>query len=167
MTKQPDSQVVIREIQPADYSELEDFLYLAMYLHPGKAPYPREIIYEPGIYCYCQDFGNPRDCGVVAEVSGRIVAMAWSRFIKTYGFVDEQTPEIAISVLPEYRGRSIGGMLLDKLHMLVAKQGCRQISLAVDKLNPAIRLYRRKGYQTVDENAEDYIMVKELTGLDT
>jgi hypothetical protein len=32
----------------------------------------------------------------------------------------------------------------------------------VQKENPAFRLYERTGYKIVKENAEDYIMVKEL-----
>ena len=37
-----------------------------------------------------------------------------------------------------------------------------QVSLSVQKLNGAVRLYRRLGFKVADENSEEYIMVKEL-----
>lgn len=37
-----------------------------------------------------------------------------------------------------------------------------QVSLSVQKLNGAVRLYRRLGFEVADENSEEYIMVKEL-----
>jgi ribosomal protein S18 acetylase RimI-like enzyme len=65
--------------------------------------------------------------------------------------------------LPEYRGKGIGGRLLTALHDELRTRGYARISLSVQKENPAFRLYERTGYKIIDEKAEDYIMVKELS----
>ena len=38
----------------------------------------------------------------------------------------------------------------------------KQASLAVQKANYAVRLYEKVGFKIVDENEEEYIMVREL-----
>jgi len=96
--------ITIRSIHPSEYPLLEDFLYNAVFLPPGATPPPREIIYEPEIHIYIKDFGGPDDCGEVAEQDSRIVGAAWTRIISAYGHIDDATPELAISVLPESRG---------------------------------------------------------------
>ena len=45
---------------------------------------------------------------------------------------------------------------------LLKKQGYRKGSLAVQKANYAVRMYEKVGFRTVDENAEEYIMVCDL-----
>ena len=108
----------IREIVPADYPLLDDFLYHAIYI-PESEEYPaREIIFQPEIYVYVKDFGDKDDCGVVAEMDGRLVGAAWARIIPAYGNIDAQTPELAISILPEFRGRGIGTDLMNVLFEL-------------------------------------------------
>ena len=41
-------------------------------------------------------------------------------------------------------------------------QGFRRASLAVQKANYAVKLYKRVGFRTVAENEQEYIMVCEL-----
>ena len=45
---------------------------------------------------------------------------------------------------------------------LLRKQGYKEASLAVQKENYAVRMYRDAGFRTVDENEEEFIMVCEL-----
>lgn len=155
--------VSIRKIEPRDYSLLEEFLYHAIFIPPGAALPPREIVYKPDIYIYIKNYGHSGDdCGVVAEYGGEIIGAAWTRIIPAFGHLDEETPELAISVLPEYRGRGVGGALLDRLFDLLREGGYRRTSLSVQKKNPAARFYQRMGYVIVRENDEDYIMEKSL-----
>lgn len=159
--------VNIREITPAEYPLLEDFLYNAVFLPPGTKPPPREIIFEPEIIIYIKDFGGKDDCGLVAEEDGKIIGAAWTRIIPAYGHIDNDTPELAISVLPEYRGQGVGTMLLTRLFELLGKRGYKRTSLSVQKDNPALRLYLRLGYEISGEKLDhaghkDYLMVKEL-----
>jgi len=156
---------IIREMTPADYPRLEEFLYHAIFLPPGVEPPPREIIFEPEIYIYIQDFGGKDDCGVVAEQDGEVIGAAWTRIIPAYGHVDKDTPELAVSVLAEHRGQGVGTLLMTHLFDLLCEHGYSRTSLSVQKDNPAVRLYERLGYEITGEKQdhaghEDYIMMK-------
>lgn len=47
---------------------------------------------------------------------------------------------------------------------LLKWQSYKQASLAVHKVNYAVKMYKNVGFETVDENAEKYIMVCEPQG---
>lgn len=95
----------IRAMTDADYPVLTEFLYQAIYIPKGMEPPSREVINLPEIFIYIKDFGGQAgDLGVVAEQNGQIVGAAWTRIIPTYGHLDNDTPEFAISLLPEFRG---------------------------------------------------------------
>jgi ribosomal protein S18 acetylase RimI-like enzyme len=152
----------IRPIAIADYPVLEDFLYHAIFLPVGVEPLPRAVIFTPEIHVYIKDFGGKDDCGVVAEQDGQIIGAAWTRIIPAYGHVDDETPELAISLLPAWRGQGIGSQLMTALFALLRERRYRQTSLSVQKENPAVRFYKRLGYTIIDENTEDYLMIKHL-----
>ncbi|MCL2682320.1 MAG: GNAT family N-acetyltransferase [Bacteroidales bacterium] len=157
----------IRPISNDEYPILEDFLYNSIFLPPGEELLPREIIFEPEIFIYIKDFGGKDDCCVVAELEGKIVGAAWTRIIPAYGNIDDKTPELAISVLPNWRGHGIGSKMMKNLFELLRERGYEQTLLSVQKNNPAVRFYERLGYDIVGErvdhaNHEDYLMVKEL-----
>ena len=157
----------VREIAKTEYPLLEGFLYNAIFIPEGEECPPREIIFDPEIYIYIRDFGSDTDCGVVAENDRSIVGAAWARIIPAYGHIDDDTPELAISVLPEYRGQGVGTMLMKRLFRLLLERGFKRTSLSVQQNNPAVRFYKRLGYEITDEKLdhaghEDYIMVKEV-----
>jgi ribosomal protein S18 acetylase RimI-like enzyme len=158
----------VRAMRESDYECLPEFLYQAIYIPEGEEWPPREIINEPEIIVYIKDFGiQPGDLGVVAEQNGQIIGAAWTRIIPAYGHVDEDTPELAISVLPEFRGYEIGTKLMKKLFDTLRENGYKQTSLSVQKDNPAVRFYQRLGYEMSGERLdhaghEDYLMIKEL-----
>ena len=155
--------VTIRPIQPADYPLLEEFMFLTFFNPPGKDPYPYETVFHPEIIVYYEDFGNGKDdCGYVAEVEGEVIGAAWTRLIKSFGYVDDNTPELAISMKPGYQGQGIGGSLIKHLFEHLRERGYVQTSLSVDKGNPAKRLYERLGYETIQENEDDDVMLKKL-----
>jgi ribosomal protein S18 acetylase RimI-like enzyme len=76
--------------------------------------------------------------------------------------VDDNTPSLAISLYKEYRGKGIGTELLRRMLVLLRDKGYRQVSLAVQKANYAVKMYKKAGFQTVDENDQEYIMVCRL-----
>jgi ribosomal protein S18 acetylase RimI-like enzyme len=79
-----------------------------------------------------------------------------------YGYVADDIPSFAISLYREYRGKGIGTEMMRKMLALLTEQGWKQASLAVQKANYAVRMYETVGFRIVDENAEEYIMVREL-----
>ena len=162
----------IRAVRESDHECLPNFLYQAIFIPDGIEPPPRSIINQPEIFVYIKDFGTqPGDLGVVAscEQSGQIIGAAWTRIIPAYGHIDNDTPELAISILPEFRGYGIGTKLMKKLFEVLRENGYRRTSLSVQKDNPAVRFYRRLGYEQSGERLdhaehEDYLMVKTLRG---
>ena len=162
--------VGIREMRESDHECLPEFLYQAIFVPEETASPPRSIISEPEIFVYIKDFGKQAgDFGMVAEQNGQIIGAAWARIIPAYGHINDETPELAVSVLPEFRGQKTGTKLLKKLFDMLRKNGYRRTSLSVQKDNPAVRLYRRLGYEITGEKTDhaghgDYIMIKELGG---
>ena len=148
----------IREAKKQDFP----FVYT---LIKNELGYPDLI--ETELYKRLEYFGNNDDCGVVAEMDGKIVGMAWTRIIPAYGNIDNETPELAISILPEYRNYGVGSKLMLYLFEELSKRGFKRTSLSVQQNNPAVRFYLRLGYIITKEKLdhaghEDFIMVKEL-----
>ncbi len=158
----------IRELQPDEYEVLEDFLYEAIFVPEGVTPPSREILEKPELRLYIDCFGFLEgDNCLVAEEDGKIVGACWTRIMEDYGHVDNYTPSFAISLYPEYRGRGIGTKLMTEMLKILKKQGYEKASLAVQKSNYAVKMYRKTGFEIVDENEEEYIMVCRLQGTTT
>ena len=152
----------IKRINESDYQILEDFIYWSIFVPPGTDLPEKSIIYNPDMFIYIKNYGNENDCGVFAEIDGKAVGAAWTRIIPAYGHIDDETPELAISILPEYRNQGIGSMLMEKLFELLFQQGYKQTSLSVQKENPAVNFYVRLGYEIIKEKPEEYLMLKKL-----
>lgn len=75
-----------------------------------------------------------------------------------YGHIDNDTPSFAISLSKEYRGLGIGTSLMKEMLRILKDKGYKQASLAVQKANYAVKLYKKTGFEVVDENEEEYIM---------
>ncbi len=155
--------MTIRELNPGEAPLLREFLYEAIFIPDGVEPPDREIIEQPELKLYYENFGTGRaDHCLVAEDDGSVVGAVWTRIMNDYGHVDDETPSFAISLYPDYRGRGIGTRLMRKMLALLRKNGWKRASLAVQKANYAVRMYEKVGFRTVSENAEEYIMVCEL-----
>ncbi|MBS5505245.1 MAG: GNAT family N-acetyltransferase, partial [Oscillospiraceae bacterium] len=92
----------------------------------------------------------------------RVVGSVWCRLMDDYGHIDDETPSLAAALYPEYRGQGIGTELLRAMMDALEREGVRQVSLSVQKGNPAVRLYRRVGFRIIRETEEEYIMVDRL-----
>ncbi len=153
----------IRELRKDECAVLDDFLYEAIFIPEGVEPPPREIIYQPELQVYVESFGESKhDNCLVAEANGRIVGAAWTRIMRDYGHIDDETPSFAISLYKEYRGLGIGTALMQGMLTLLKDKGYKQASLAVQKANYAVRLYEKVGFETIDENDEEFIMLCRL-----
>ena len=153
----------IREINAAEYPLLEDFLYEAIFIPQGVEPPPRSIINNDELQVYIKDFGEkPDDRCLIAEADEKIVGAVWVRIMEDYGHVDDETPSFAISLYKEYRGRGIGKELMEKMLDILRENGYKRASLAVQKENYAVKMYKKVGFEVVGENAEEYIMVCNL-----
>lgn len=157
------SDLVIREIRFHEIPLLTDFLYEAIFQPDNKPKIPRTVLQEPMIWAYVDRFGTrPEDFCLVALVDGIIVGAAWSRNGCSCGKVDDTTPELAISLYPEYRNKGIGSRLLALLLGTMSEKGFGKVSLSVDKTNYAVKMYRKAGFETIEEREYDYLMVIHL-----
>lgn len=156
---------IIRALKKEEYCLLPDFLYHAIFLPEGVEPPPRSVVELPELQVYTAAFGRPHDYALAAEQNGQVIGLVWARIMDDYGHVDQNTPSLAISLLPEFRGRGIGTALMNKMLALLQNIGYAQVSLSVQKANPAARLYSRLGFQTLRETEEEYLMVHPLVHL--
>lgn len=155
--------MIIRKLRADEIELLKDFIYEAIFIPEGVEPPDRSIIKQPELSVYYEGFGSgPADNCLVAEVDGKVVGAAWTRIMNDYGHVDDETPSFAISIYREYRGKGIGTEMMKKMLELLKSQGWKRASLAVQKANYAVRMYEAVGFRTIDENAEEYIMLCEL-----
>ncbi len=150
----------IRKIQKQEYSLLDDFLYEAIFIPEGVEPPPKTIITSPELQVYVDHFGESKDDrGLVADIDGKIVGAVWARIMNDYGHIDDETPSLAISLYKEYRGFGIGTAMMKEILALLKSHGYSRVSLSVQKVNYAAKLYLKVGFEIVKENEEEYIMV--------
>ena len=155
--------MIYRELSPGEYDLLKTFLYEAIFIPDGATPPDRSIVELPELKLYYDDFGSGMaDFGVVAEDVSGVAGAAWTRIMDDYGHIDNETPSLAMSVLPDHRGQGIGARLLQELIDLLNEKGYKRISLSVQKANYAVRMYERAGFRAVRENDDEYIMVRDL-----
>jgi ribosomal protein S18 acetylase RimI-like enzyme len=116
---------------------------------------------------YVDRWGRPGDTAVVLIERFRPVGAAWYRLFRAatpgYGFVDEETPELTIAVVPSCRGKGYGAELLTALLDRARADGYRRISLNVESDSPAVHLYERHGFEKVADRDGASVMVATLS----
>jgi len=159
--------ISIRELGKEDEEFLWEMLYHAIYIPEGIEPPPRDILNSPELNRYANEWGKPGDMGFIAvdECNGNKLGAVWIRLLigdnKGFGYIDDLTPELSIAVVPRYRGQGVGGQLIRYLFQEVQFR-YPSVSLSVSTDNPALRLYRRLGFETVSENHNSMTMIKVL-----
>lgn len=155
--------VNIRPIKSEEITQLSDFLYEAIYQTDNTTLLPRTVIQHPSLWCYIESFGTRKgDLCMVAEYDTLVVGAIWSRYMHGYGYVDDDTPEISMSLYPTYRNKGIGSQLLNKMLDILKDSGVKQVSLSVSRTNYAVAMYQRFGFEIIAERANDYLMLCRL-----
>ena len=151
---------MIRSLKEKEYNFLEEFLYQAIYIPEGFSPLERSILQDPDLQMYVKDLGQKDgDFALASEENGQIVGIVWVRLMKDYGYYNDRTPSLSISLLPEFRAKGLGKQLMIAILDLLKSKGYPSVSLSVFKENPAVRFYRRLGFVVVEDRRDDFLMV--------
>lgn len=158
-------KIVVKALTRADQKMLWHILYHAIHVPPGVKPPPRNIVRHPQLKRYVEHWGNGNDLGFGAFGENKLIGAAWLRLLtgdnKGYGYWRDDTPELTIALVPEFRGQGIGTRLLQTL-LDAAASRFRSVSLSVDKDNPARHLYERFGFVIVEYDANSLLMLKQF-----
>ena len=108
--------------------------------------------WQPELARYAAGWGRAGDMGIVAIAEDTAIGTAWLRqwslAQRGFGFIDVDIPEMAIAVLPDYRGQGVGTQLIIQL-LWAAQAYYPAVCLNVRAASPALRLYQRLGFRKV------------------
>ena len=136
---------------------LSDAIFLRGMLYEAAAPVGRDrptadqLLSNPQVTAFVDGWGRAGDHGIVAEAELEPVGAAWFRVFPDDdpegGFVGGETPELLIALVPEHRGKGVGGLLLSALLDKAREEGKSSIGCNVQRSNlPAVALFRRLGF---------------------
>lgn len=157
----------IRPAARGDAEFLKTMLFEAARWNPD---WPREtmeeVLDEPTLRRYHQEWGRAGDGGAVAEIEGEPVGAAWYRVFTSaepgFGFVDEKVPELSIAVQPLHRRKGIGHALLHSCLVQAREEGFQALSLSVAVHNRSRMMYQRVGFQQISERGDHWTMLVNL-----
>lgn len=138
----------------ADGTLLREMLYEAAAGIGRDRPTKEQVLSTPQALSFVEGWGRPGDHGIVAECDLAPVGAAWFRIFPDDdpegGFVGGETPEMLIALVPEHRGKGVGGLLMTALIAKAEEEGMKSIGLNVPRANlPAVALFRRHGFTVV------------------
>ena len=148
---------MIRSVAHGDVRFLRDLLRHAYHWRLNDDP-------DLPVFRYVANWGRRGDAGVIAFDSRGPYGAAWYRLFSTdepgFGFVDEQTPELTIAVVPSRRGQGIGSGLLDALLEQARRDGFTAVSLSAEK--EQTRFYEELGFSAVGDHGTTITMRRQL-----
>jgi ribosomal protein S18 acetylase RimI-like enzyme len=153
--------IKIRPAAGVDIPILSDMLFEAGAVSETVREMGREkALALPAMILFLENFGRSKgDFGFIAETADKtLVGAVWARLFseenKSYGFVSEEIPELAIAVVPEFRGHGAGTKLMQQLIEEARNLSFPALSLSVDRRNPALRLYQHLGFRDANVSKE-------------
>jgi ribosomal protein S18 acetylase RimI-like enzyme len=160
-------EVVFRHAGADDVGHVRWALFEAVSWNPERRLPPFEVtIDHPELARYHRDWGRPGDVGVIARRGEDVVGVALCRLFTDddhgHGYVDAETPELAVAVAEAHRGAGLGTRLLEELAAAARAAGFARLSLSVDEGNPAVRLYERLDYRELSRDEGGIRMIREL-----
>jgi GNAT superfamily N-acetyltransferase len=159
--------IELRPLTADDHGHITWALHAALAWDPeGRPPSFDVVLNHPELTRYHEGWGRFGDIGVVAESDGVFAGIAFCRLFTEgdhgYGYLNDETPELAVAVREEWRRRGVGTLLMNGLAAAVRRVGIGGLSLSVNVANPARRLYERLGYREVTVDAEGVRMFLDL-----
>jgi GNAT superfamily N-acetyltransferase len=148
---------VLRPVDQQDTRFLRDLLRHAYHWRMAQDP-------DLPVFRYVQNWGRRGDAGVVAFEGPNAYGAAWFRLFPSsapgFAFVDEETPELTIAVVPSHRGHGTGSELLEALLARAREEGFSRISLSAEP--GQTRFYEKHGFHELKREERTVTMAAEL-----
>jgi GNAT superfamily N-acetyltransferase len=120
---------MLRPVDRQDSRFLRDMLRHAYHWRIAEDP-------DLPVFRYVQNWGRRGDAGVIAFAGPNVFGAAWYRLFPAsapgFGFVDEETPELTVAVVPSHRGHGTGAELLEALLARARADGYARVSLSAE-----------------------------------
>ena len=129
-------------------------LFYASHSNDEDGTTPDDVRRDPYLMRHVTGWGREGDTGVIAESGGEVVGATWLRLLigeerNDISFVDVDTPELAVAVLPGLEGNGIGTAMMSRLFE-ESRGRYPAVVLTARRENPAVHLYERLGFEMVD-----------------
>lgn len=163
----PASSLHFRPMAATDQDRLWHWLHIALWDPPPAGLRPIEVLQNPGVRIYAEDWGRPTDIGVVAQVDGQDAGACWLRLLPAgvgLAWVDERTPQLGIALEPAFQHQGHGRRLMQAALAAARDAGCAQVSLTVHPQNPAQRMYEACGFRKVALRNTYHLMLADVAG---
>jgi GNAT superfamily N-acetyltransferase len=155
------TEVVIRRGDKLDVPFLRSLLAFAYGWHVAAFD-----TFDTSIYHYVDTWGREGDSALVATEGGHPVGAAWFRLFPAtrpgFGFVDEQTPEMTVVVIPARQGQGIGQQLVSALLERAKSEGYPALSVSVQRGHADEPLLREQGFEQVGEERDTLTLRRAL-----
>jgi GNAT superfamily N-acetyltransferase len=150
-------RAMLRPVALGDVRFMRDLLRHAYHWRLNEDP-------DLPVFRYVQNWGRVGDAGIVAFDARGPFGAAWYRLFTAeepgFGFIDEQTPELTISVVPSRRGQGVGGDLLTAL--LERARADRFAAVSLSAQRHQTKLYERAGFVPVQDTGKAVTMRRAL-----
>ncbi len=127
----------------------DELIVWTMLMHAAHETSLESVQNQSLLSRYADGWGRAGDIGWGAFAGKVSIGAAWLRLWsgdhQGFGYIDPTIPELAIAVLPEYRGHGVGSALLVKI-LATAPSLFPAVSLSVRSDNPVLGLYQRLGF---------------------
>ena len=148
---------MLRAVDRQDVRFLRDMMRHAYHWRMARDP-------DLPVFRYVQNWGRPGDAGVIAFSGPNEYGAAWYRLFPAsapgFGFVDEQTPELTIAVVPSHRGHGSGAELLEALLEQARGDGFTRLSLSAEPGQTSF--YEKHGFRELRPDDGTVTMVADL-----
>lgn len=112
------TELRIQPLLSSDQETVWDLLHVALWGPPPAPLRPREVLDNPEIRIYAEDWGRRvGDVGVCGRLGDdpEIVGACWLRLVeggKGLSSIDDATPQLGIAVFPAHQHNGYGGRLM-------------------------------------------------------
>ena len=148
---------------------LKEMLYeAALWNEHGNRPSIDDLLSVPDLKKILEDWGNRQGdfALLMLDSDDQPVGAVWYRFWTksnhSFGFVNENIPELGIAIKKEHRGKGLGTFLMKKIFDNAKEKDITKISLSVIPKNFALKLYQKLGFYKVDESDDAWTMVYDI-----